>query len=147
MMTVRLRPAVKDDGELILSTLRETRLPAADLDSDVAKFFVAEVCGEAVGIAGFEFYGDDALLRSVAVRTGAQRRGLGSEIVDLMLAEARKRSARSVVLLTETAKEFFLKKGFSVVDRSAVDNVAMKNSSEFTHACPTSAVCMRISLS
>ncbi|MCL4539332.1 MAG: arsenic resistance N-acetyltransferase ArsN2 [Bacteroidetes bacterium] len=146
VMDIEIRRGTREDRDLILTLLNETELPTADVNGNVTLFYVAEEKGEPVGIAGFEFYGNDALLRSVAVRPGSQRNGVGSYIVDMMLDEARKKGTRSVVLLTETARDFFLKKGFDVVDRSAIDNDGMKQSPEFTYACPRFAVCMRIVL-
>lgn len=143
-MKIVLRHAIREDNELMRSLLKETNLPTEGLDGNAAAFFVAEDNGEVVAIAGFEFYGGDVLLRSVAVRPGSQRRGFGSRVVDLMLDEARKKGVQSVVLLTETARDFFLKKGFNVVERSSIHNAALKGSSEFTYACPKSAVCMRL---
>ncbi len=146
VMDIEIRRATLEDGDLIFTLLKEAKLPTADVNGNVTLFYVAREKGKAVGIAGFEFYGNDALLRSVAVQPGSQRNGIGSQIVDMMLDEARKKGIRSVVLLTETAKDFFLKKGFGIVDRSAIDNDGMKQSSEFTYTCPTSAVCMRTML-
>jgi amino-acid N-acetyltransferase len=145
-MTIRLRKSISEDNIAIRSLLQTTKLPTESLDKDVTTFYVAEENNQLVGIAGYEFYGDDALLRSVAVRPGIQHQGLGSQIVDCMLDEARKQNIRSVVLLTETARDFFLKKGFTVVERTSIDNEAMKKSSEFVYACPKSAICMRILL-
>ncbi|HUI29890.1 MAG TPA: arsenic resistance N-acetyltransferase ArsN2 [Candidatus Acidoferrales bacterium] len=145
-MKLQFRKSVGDDKEVIRSFLQTTKLPAESLDKDTTTFYMAEESNRIAGIAGFEFYGSDALLRSVAVQPGIQRRGLGSQIVDFMLDEARKRKVQNVALLTETAKDFFLKKGFEVVDRSTIDNESMKKSSEFAYACPEMAVCMRIRL-
>ena len=145
-MTLHLRESTDAENDVIRNLLQTTKLPTENLGKHVTKFYIAEKDESVVEIAGFEFYGDDALLRSVAVQPGIQRRGLGSQIVDLMLDEARKKEIRSVVLLTETAKDFFLKKGFDAVYRTAIENEEMKKSSEFAYACPKSAVCMRLRL-
>ncbi len=145
-MSTKFREAVKRDHNAIQSLLERTKLPTEAVDSGAAAFYVGESDGIIVGAAGFEFYGNDALLRSVAVEPSAQRRGLGSEIVDFMVDLARQKKLRNVVLLTETAKGFFAKKNFQVIDRSSVENEAMKQSPEFTYACPKSAVCMILGL-
>lgn len=139
---IALRESRAGDIDEIRGLLNAVKLPVESLDGGVTKFFVAEENRRKVGIAGFEFYGTDALLRSVAIPAELRRRGIGSQIVDLMLAEARKMKMNRVILLTETARDFFLSKGFEVVERSAINNDAMKKSSEFSYACPKSAVCM-----
>ena len=141
-MTIDFRRSGPGDKEQIRALLVETKLPAESVDNDVTAFYIAENGGRIIGIAGFELYGGDALLRSVAIRPGLQRQGIGSAIVDRMLDEARRKEIRRVILLTETAKHFFLRKGFAVVDRSEIKNEELRKSSEFTYACPTSAVCM-----
>jgi len=145
-MTVEFTKSTGKDKEAIRSLLQSAKLPIESLDKDTTTFYIAEEKSQIVGIAGYEFYGADALLRSVVVRPDIQRRGLGSQIVDFMINEARERKIRDIVLLTETARDFFLKKGFDLIERSIIDNEDMKRSSEFAYACPKSAVCMRIRL-
>jgi N-acetylglutamate synthase-like GNAT family acetyltransferase len=139
---VRLRKAGDADKNTIRKLLETVNLPVESVDSGATTFYIAEENSIVIGIAGFEFYGKDVLLRSVAVPPELQKQGIGEHIVDLMISIARDRHINRVVLLTETAERFFSKKGFKVVDRSSIDNVSMKQSSEFTFACPTSAVCM-----
>lgn len=141
-MKIDLRRSRPEDKEKIRKLLNATKLPAESVDTNATIFYIALHDGEVVGMAGFEFYGSDALLRSVAVPIEMQRRGIGSMIVDFMLEEAAKSKVENVILLTETAKDFFLKKGFTAVERSAITNKDMKNSSEFAQVCPESAVCM-----
>lgn len=145
-MKVELRRSLPEDKEKIRTLLTAAKLPAESIDANTTAFYIAEEEGRTVGIAGLEFYGIDALLRSVAVPADLRRKGIGSVIVDRMLEEAAKSDVENVVLLTETAKDFFLKKGFTLVDRSAVTNEAMRNSSEFSQVCPESAVCMVMKL-
>lgn len=145
-MKIDLRRSRPEDKETIRTLLVATKLPAESVDTNATAFYIAESDGMIVGMAGFEFYGTDFLLRSVAVPAALQRKGIGSVIVDLMLEEAIKSKAENVVLLTETAKDFFLKKGFSVVERSTISNEVMKNSSEFAQVCSQSAVCMVMQL-
>lgn len=145
-MTLQFREARKEDLDVICSLLQESGLPTESLGSDSTTFYIAEDGERTVGIAGFEFYGDEALLRSVAIKPDVRGRGLGSQLVDHMLQLAREKGVRNVVLLTETARDFFLKKKFEVIDRSWIDNDLMKQSSEFAFACPTTAVCMILKL-
>jgi amino-acid N-acetyltransferase len=141
-MEISYRKAYVSETDAIRSLLEKSELPTESLGRNTTEFFVAESAGRIVGVAGFEFYGNDALLRSVAIPADLQNRGIGSRMVDWMLAHAKSRGTRRIVLLTDTAKKFFERKGFEVTDRSAIRNEAMTSSSEFTHACPVSAVCM-----
>ena len=144
--SLRFRSAVSLERETIRKLLERVHLPAESLQTGKTTFYVAEKEGAIVGIAGLEFYGEDALLRSVAVPPELQNRGIGDRITDFMISTARDQNIRRMVLLTETARRFFEKKGFRVVDRSSIDNRALKQSSEFTFACPGSAVCMILDL-
>ena len=126
--------------------LEESKLPTESLGRDTTEFFIAQSAGRVIGVAGFEFYGSDALLRSVAIPADLQNKGIGSGLVDWMLAQAKIRGTKRIILLTTTAQTFFERKGFEVTDRSAVRNEAITSSSEFTHACPVSAVCMTLAV-
>lgn len=143
---VSLRQALDSDANAIRKLLEESNLPTESLGRNTTEFFVAESAGTVVGIAGFEFYGEDALLRSVAIRADVRNSGIGSRLVDWMIDQAKERGIEKIVLLTETARKFFERKGFAVVDRSTIVNNAMTASSEFTDACPTSATCMMLRL-
>jgi amino-acid N-acetyltransferase len=144
--SLTLRNAVGSDNIQIRQLLEKVKLPAESLDNGATTFYVAEENGTFVGIAGFEFYGDDALLRSVAIPPELQNRGIGDRIVNSMISIAQERNLKRIILLTETAERFFQKKGFRVIDRSSIDNDAMNHSSEFTFACPSTAVCMVLEL-
>ncbi|MCB0113116.1 MAG: GNAT family N-acetyltransferase [Caldilineaceae bacterium] len=94
-----------------------------------------------LGCAALEIYGSAALLRSVVVAPTAQGRGLGAQLVTAALTLAEDRQIRRVYLLTETAANYFPRFGFARIPRADVDP-AVKQSVEFTSACPQSAVVM-----
>ena len=146
-MNTSYRKATELDEPKIRALLEIAKLPTESLGTNVTEFFVAESDGVIIGVAGFEYYGDDALLRSVAILSNQRNKGIGSSMVDWMLSQARKRSVRRVVLLTDTARKFFEKKGFVVVDRSFIANDTMKKSSEFASVCPTTSTTMMLNLS
>jgi len=98
-----------------------------------------------VGSAALELYGSAALLRSVSVSPALQRKGLGQRLTIAALALARERGVSQVFLLTETAREFFPRFGFRTVERADVPP-AVKQSVEFTTACPDSALVMAVAL-
>jgi amino-acid N-acetyltransferase len=134
--------AVPTDNEAIRSILERTSLPTESVGTKTTTFYVGTEDSMVVAVAGFEFYGNDALLRSVAIEPRLQKTGIGSELVDFMISIAEKRGIKRVVLLTETAPKFFERKGFVSIDRSAVQNEGLKLSSEFSYLCPTSSICM-----
>jgi amino-acid N-acetyltransferase len=144
--SLTVRKAVGSDKSAIRQLLEMVRLPTESLDEGTTTFYVAEKDGTFIGVAGFEFYGNDALLRSVAVLPEFQGKRIGDRIVDLMISTARQLRLKRIVLLTETAEAFFAKKRFRVVDRTSIDNERMQQSSEFTFACPSTAICMVLEL-
>ena len=124
------------------SFLELNNLPFKDIKLN-GNFFLAyyDEAGNVVGSGGIEIYGDAALLRSVAVRATERGMSLGKQIVDDVLQHARELKILSVFLLTETAHDFFLKKGFKDISRDDVP-AKVKASSEFSVVCPASAKCM-----
>lgn len=126
--------------------LKASNLPADDLDYK-KDLLVGYYENEAlVGTGGLEIYGPYALLRSLSVRLGIRGRAVGTTITKYLLDEARKRGLKAIYLLTETAHDFFLKKGFTDVKRENVPN-EVRASSEFSHVCPSSAAVMMLTIS
>ncbi len=117
-------------------------MPTDALETNSANFYMAEQEGEIVGTAAFEFYDWDALLRSVAIIPRLRNKGIGSQLVEFMEDEARNRQVKSIVLLTETARTFFERKEYRVIDRGSISNKTLAAASEFVYACSASAVCM-----
>jgi amino-acid N-acetyltransferase len=107
----------------------------------LSRFLIAEHEGHVVAVAGMEQYGPSALLRSVGVRPDWRGTGLGRELIDRLLAEAREQGTHDVYLLTTTAEDYFPRFGFACISRERVPE-PVKGSVEFTGACPASAVVM-----
>jgi amino-acid N-acetyltransferase len=145
-MKTSYRKATEIDEPHIRALLEEARLHTESLGGTVTEFFLAEQDGVIIGVAGFEYYGDDALLRSVAVLANQRNNGTGSALVDWMLSRAKEHRIKRVVLLTDTARNFFEKKGFTVVHRSLIDNEAMMKCSEFAYLCSASTTTMILNL-
>src|SRR2546422_9496400 len=140
-----ITPAAPGDLPAILELLAASKLPRAGIEDHVASTLVARADSDVVGSAALELYGSAALLRSVAVATRLRGRGLGAALTVAALDLARGRGVRTVYLLTETAGRFFPKFGFRSITRADVD-VAVRSSTEFTSACPASALVMRAQL-
>jgi amino-acid N-acetyltransferase len=145
-----IRRSTIDDLPGIERLLTESSLPTAGvadmLAKDASSFFVAEEKGSGhpiVGVAGVEACGDNALLRSVAVRPEWRSRGVGNELVSRIVSDAESRGLNALYLLTLTAERYFPRFGFERVERNTVP-AAVAETVEFKSACPeTAAVMMR----
>ena len=131
--------------ESFRSLLKNSNLPADDLNYKRDLLVGYYEGDELVGTGGLEIHGDYALLRSLSVKLGIRGKSVGTTITEFLLAEAKKKKLKGVYLLTETARGFFLKKGFADVPRTEVPH-EVKASSEFSSVCPTSATVMYLPL-
>lgn len=138
-----IRHATPADLPAILELLARNKLPPDGLEPHLATTLVAREGDRLVGCAALELYDGAALLRSVAVEAERRGEGLGQQLTRAALELARARGARTVYLLTETAAGFFPKLGFRRITRDDVEP-AVKQSVEFTAACPATAVVMRL---
>ena len=133
------KPKYLEEALLLLKT---SKLPYQDIKLD-NNLFVSYHDEEEhlIGFGGLEFYSSYALLRSVAVNEAQRGKAIGTRIVNDLLDRAKSNSVKEVYLLTETAYDFFLKRGFVEIWRENVPG-EIKASSEFTSVCPVSAACM-----
>jgi amino-acid N-acetyltransferase len=145
-MNISFRQTTERVTVAIRSLLESQKLPTETVGTTMTEFYLAVENEAIVGVAGFEYYGEEALLRSVAVPTSLQKKQIGSHLVDWMLSLAKQKGVKRIVLLTETASKFFAKKGFRTVERSFIVNDVMKQSSQFSGGCCNSAVCMKLDL-
>lgn len=137
--------ARKTDLSEVLALLRDAELPSAGVEQHFDNFLVARDDGELVGCVGLERHGAAGLLRSLAVRSSERGAGVGRELVERVLAEARARDLGAVYLLTTTASAYFPRFGFETIDRAEVDPT-LETSEELRGACPETAICMRLRL-
>ncbi len=140
-----IEKARPQDAEEIEALLRASDLPIAGAGEHIDRFFVARDGGAIAGVIGLEAYGEEGLLRSLAVRESHRSKGIGKELYLRLIAESRSLGMRRLVLLTTTAPDYFRAKGFRSVGRETVTG-AMRLSAEFTGACPDSAECMELIL-
>jgi amino-acid N-acetyltransferase len=138
---LNIEEAAPGDLAAIRALLAELSLPAADVGAANQRFVVARHRGELVGCAGLEFYGSDALLRSLAVRPAMQGCGLGDALYQAVMSNAAAAHVQNVFLLTTTADRFFADRGFGRMSRDAVPG-RVRASAEFASLCPATAVCM-----
>ena len=148
--TPRVRAAGAGDQAAVETLLTAQSLPTAGVPemfaADPTQFLVAVRGDDVIAVAGVEECGEHALLRSVAVCTDWQGRGLGHQLVERAMAHAESRGITALYLLTMTAEHYFPRFGFTRVEREAVPSTVVATV-EFTSACPASAVTMRKTLS
>lgn len=133
--------ATRDDLDAVAALLRASNLPDAGIEPHVETLFVARDGAAIVGTAAIECYADGALLRSVAVVSECRGMGLGALLTQRALDAARERRLERIYLLTETAEDYFARRGFHTVARAAVP-ASVRTSIEFTTLCPDTATAM-----
>ena len=140
----KIRPAQSKDQKIIRFILLGHKLPLDGLED--TKLWVLQLSsGEFAGVAGLELYGNQGLLRSVAVSKVMHNQGYGAALTNFVIREAKKHLVQDLFLLTTTTPEFFEKLGFEEESREKVSGGIM-NSVEFKSACPKTAVLMRLSM-
>ncbi|HIJ81024.1 MAG TPA: N-acetyltransferase [Desulfuromonadales bacterium] len=90
----------------------------SELYESLRDFYVITENDRLVGAAALHVVWDDlAEVRSVAVAEEAGRKGIGSQLVQACIAEAREIGLRRIFCLTYKP-DFFAKHGFRLVDKS-----------------------------
>jgi amino-acid N-acetyltransferase len=136
-----LRTATDQDLAEIRELLEIAGLPTSDLVSGKPLFTVVRDGGEVVAAGALQAFGSSALLRSVVVADGHRATGLGSMVVRELERIARSAHLERLILLTQTAREFFARQGYCVIERSSAPR-EVQWSEEFRALCPASATCM-----
>lgn len=145
---VTLRPATAADladAERLLEDVGLTSEGFADCVAAGCAVVGRDEGGALRGVVATERFGEDALLRSLAVSPAARSRGLGEALALRALDDARAAGARVAWLLTETADTFFATRGWQPVERSSAPP-AVAGSVEFASACAEAARAMRRAL-
>ena len=140
-MSFSIEPAQAADLPAILDLLASHRLPQAEVERHIDSDLVAREGGRIAGCAVVETYESAGLLRSVAVAQSQRGLGLGIRLTEVAIDLARARGIKALYLLTETAAGFFPRFGFRPIPRDEVAS-AVRQSIEFTRACPASALAM-----
>jgi arsenate reductase len=136
-----IRRSIGPDRDAIRGLLLANSLPVADFDTAPLRHWVACEREELVGVIALEGAGKVALLRSLAVAPAWRRLGLGRALVERLEVDATAEGTRELVLLTQTARDFFARLGYTPLDRAAVPP-AVTRSAEFTVLCREDAHCL-----
>ena len=141
-----LRPAVADNLPAIVGLLDDCGLPTGDFAGRLpGSFHVAQAGTTLVGVVGLEVLGDIALLRSLAVRPQWRGQAIAARLVAHCEEEARATGIAALYLLTTTAADYFLRRGYVSVARDAVPP-EIAGHAQFRSLCPASAQCLRLIL-
>jgi len=130
------------DESSVKQLLSESSLPISDITTQHLQHFFG--CGSSLGlegVIGLELFGEVALLRSLAVASSRRGTGVGSGLVAHAERHARDQGVQSLYLLTTTAEQFFLRRGYARIPRDEAP-AAIKTTSEFSGICPTSSAFM-----
>ncbi|HSU29131.1 MAG TPA: arsenic resistance N-acetyltransferase ArsN2 [Chitinophagaceae bacterium] len=139
--TLLVLPAESKYSEAIREILRNEKLPVEDISPDLENFFMATDNGIIVGCIGLETYGRYGFLRSLAIRPEYRKMKIAGELIKKLEMQAKQSGLLAIYLLTEAAEGYFVKKGFTIINREEMPNT-LQQSSEFTHTCPQSAIAM-----
>lgn len=134
-------PASQNSFAAAIRLLESCGLPTTDINSGT-QLFVMEKDGAVVGTIAVEYDYDNALLRSLSVEEGYRNKGIGEELVSFIEEYVQQQGVQNIFILATTAVNFFLKRGYQKVERSAAPPF-IQNTSEFSSVCPASATLMK----
>lgn len=139
METLKIKPAEPFQLEEIQKLLQNSGLPYEDIGTHLQNFLCLMNKAEIIAVGGFEIYSEVALLRSLAVVEGKRNKGSGQLIYSALIDHAKTKKIKTIYLLTETAEKFFLKNGFTKVERNVIPET-IKNTHEYKKLCAESAI-------
>ena len=142
---IRIETAAKSNAEDLERLLEAAKLPIDGVRDCIESTIVAWSDDRIIGSAALEIYASGVLLRSVAVEEAWRGHGIGEQLTGAALSLALRQGATVAFLLTTTATGFFPRFGFKTIDRNEVPN-DVRQSVEFTSACPSTATVMRAHL-
>jgi amino-acid N-acetyltransferase len=134
-------PASAHDLVAVRALLERSGLPTSDLESTRPVFAVIRENDRVVAAGALQPFGPSALVRSVVVAPDRRGSGLGQAIVSELERLANAYQISHLILLTQTAAEFFARQGYSVIERTTAPH-DVQSSEEFRSLCPSSATCM-----
>lgn len=143
MVKIYRKPNIDSVKRLLL----DNQLPTQDISaSDMDNFFACGQTNNVQGVIGLEVHGEDGLLRSLAVSQLVRDAGCGSALVKQVEEHARSIGVNHLYLLTETAGDYFKRKGYVAIKRDTVSE-SISQTTEFSELCPASALVMRKDIS
>jgi amino-acid N-acetyltransferase len=147
LISGKIRQASLSDLQDILQLLEMNGLPIIGMQIHLDQFLVWEIHPKDTdehqirGCVGLEIYGKYALLRSLSIHPQYQCKGIGTQLLNSIIAQAREMNIANLFLLTTTADSFFEKHHFTRISRENAP-VSVRKSVEFKSACPSTAICL-----
>lgn len=134
--------ATTADEAAITGLLAAAGLPTEDWSEALIRTSVlAREGGQIIGVGAIEPRGDVGLLRSIAVNEQARGRGIAGRIVNELETEARRTGLKALYLLTTTARDFFLHRGYASLPRDQAPP-EIRSTRQFGALCPASSFLM-----
>ena len=130
---------MEEDLEGIFQLLEIVNLPTEGVEENFENFFVIRSNNMIIGCIGLEIFGQDGLIRSVAIHPSLQKQRLGHRLVLRIQKYSIEIGLKRLYLLTETAESFFTRFDFKIIPRHQI-NSNIKQSIEFTKLCTAAPV-------
>ena len=143
--TLVIEQAQAADLPALETLLQTVGLNPVGLAEQLASTLMLRNSQDLLGCAALELYGQQALLRSVAVHPLVRGQGWGVRLTCAALAQASTCGVTAIFLLTETAADFFGALGFRPLDRSRVPS-GLHRSLQWQQVCPAHATVMHLML-
>lgn len=126
----------------IVRLLAAENLPTEDLPTPLDHFFIAMIKEKVAGVIGLEKHEEYGLLRSMVVDKSFRNQQIAQQLVKALEDYALKQGIKELYLLTLTAADYFVKKGYEYISRNDTPKT-LQSTSEFTHSCPATAQMMK----
>jgi amino-acid N-acetyltransferase len=140
-----IRRITPDDLQKVISLLDAAGLPVLPRHLPLSNILVALESDTVIGLVALEVCGLRGLVRSVAVEPQHTRRGVGTSLLQSLLARAQELSLRELYLITEGAEKFFSNAGFTPVARDHVPD-EIRSTSAYGEQYREDATVMRFRL-
>jgi amino-acid N-acetyltransferase len=134
-------PASQNSFSAAIDLLKKNNLPTEDINPGT-QLFVVEENDTVIGTVAVQYDFNVALLRSLCVSVDKRNSGIGEILVEFIQDYVQKQGVQTVYLLTTTAENFFLKKGYKKIDRKEVPEF-IKNTKEYAVLCSASSSLMK----
>lgn len=142
---VQIRRANREDLAPINALLQGAGLPSLPSGLSLKNILVATEDGGLLGAVALEVHGLLGLVRSTVVAPDHARHGVGTSLIQALVARAHELSLRDLYLLTVDTVPFFERAGFESVSRDRVP-AGIRSTKLYREHCPESAAVMRLPL-
>ena len=144
-MTIIISKSSPSDLLEAKNLLNLVDLTTQGIDDQFNNFFLVKERNKIIGLGGLETHEKKGLLRSLAVLPEYRNNNIGKKLLYCLLGFASDLGLDEIFLLTETAENYFKKFNFTAIDRKDTPR-EIKDTIEFSEACPKSATVMKLGL-